>query len=138
MRILVIGPDHPGSSLAPYLGVLADSLINQGAEVDRLGATCLPYDQARNEFWSVDQVRAKAVALLDRVDLMAYDLLSVHFGNLEIEQLIPVLWRGQQRAPAVFHVHSLDWTLFARHAPAADLRTAVGQAVNGMDGYVFF
>lgn len=138
MRILLIGPTHRGGSLPPYLDVLTDALRHHGAQVDRLGATGLPYDPVTHRFWPAQRIVATAEALLRSVDLGTYDILSVHFGNLEIEQLLPVLWANRPRPPAVYHVHSLDATLFAQHVPNPRLRAAVDTGIRSMDGYICF
>ncbi len=72
------------------------------------------------------------------MELAAYDLISLHFGNLEIEQLLPTLWPAVRRPPVVYHVHSLDWTLFTNHVPEPSLHASVEVAVRTADGYVFF
>jgi glycosyltransferase involved in cell wall biosynthesis len=138
VRILLIGPCADGGSIPPYLDVLADALRHQGVRVDRLGSDRLPIDPATGRFWSADRIVKAATTLLDGVDLMAYDVLSVHFGNLEIEQLIPALWARRRRPPAVYHVHSLDWTLFTTHVPEPSLRAAVDDGVARMDAFVYF
>lgn len=137
MKILLIGPHHPGGSHPPYLDVLADALRGHGAQVDRLGAPGLPYDVEQGRLWDADAIIGAADALLEQHDLTDYDLLSVHFGNLEIEQLLPARWPAR-RPPAVYHIHSLDWTLFDRHVPSPALRRAVAEGVAAVDGYVAF
>ncbi len=138
MRILLVGPTGVGGSLPPYLNVLTEALRLHGAQVDRLGTPAVPFDQHTSAFWPAGRIVATAENLLEDVDLTAYDILSVHFGNLEVEQLLPTLWRDRKRPPAVYHVHCLDWTLFTTHVPDAALRTAVDEGIAGMDGYVFF
>jgi glycosyltransferase involved in cell wall biosynthesis len=138
MRILLIGPCHEQGSLPPYLDVLAEELRAQGAEVDRLGTATLPLDRERQAFWPAEQIVQAADALLDSAELGKYDLLSVHFGNQEIEQLVPVRWDGRPRPPAVHHVHSPDWSLFTDHVPDPELRQAVAEGVYRMDGLVYF
>jgi glycosyltransferase involved in cell wall biosynthesis len=139
MRILLIGPTGDGGSIPPYLTVLTQALRDLGAHVDRLGCPRLPYDTRTRTFWNADRILATATALLDTVDLGHYDLLSVHFGNLEIEQLLPTLWVNRaRRPPAVHHIHSLDWTLFTQHVPDPELRAAVDDGVRAMDGMIAF
>lgn len=137
MRILLIGPNHAGGSIPPYLDVFAAGLRLLGAHVDRLGSSGVPYDKQEGRFWPADQVVQAARHLLRDVDLNAYDVLSVHFGNLDVEQLLPHLWPSR-RPPAVYHVHSLDWTLFTEHVPEPRLREAVEDGVAGMDAFVYF
>jgi glycosyltransferase involved in cell wall biosynthesis len=137
MRILLIGPDHPGGSIPPYLDVFAAALRRHGVRVDRLGSAGPPYDRATGRFWPPGRIVEAAQTLLRSVDLHAYDLLSVHFGNLEIEQLLPSLL-PRRHPPIVYHVHSLDWTLFTKHVPAPHLRTAVEDGIRSMDGLVHF
>ncbi|MQA88131.1 MAG: glycosyltransferase [Streptosporangiales bacterium] len=138
MRILLVGPCHDGGSIPPYLDVLADGLTALGARVDRLGSAGLPYDPYARRFWPTDRILAAAGRLLSHIDANGYDLVSIHFGNLEIEQLLPALWAHRRRPPAVYHVHSLDWTLFTRHVPDPALRAAVDDGVAAIDGFVFF
>ena len=138
MHILLIGPCHDQGSLPPYLDVLAEGLRAYGATVDRLGATTLPLDREREVFWPAERIVQAADALLDGVDLCEYDLLSVHFGNQEIEQLVPVRWDGRPRPPAVHHVHSTDWSLFVDKVPNPEWHRAVGEGVDRMDGLVYF
>ncbi|MGH3156436.1 MAG: hypothetical protein ACRDNF_07680, partial [Streptosporangiaceae bacterium] len=77
-------------------------------------------------------------ALIDRADLGSYDLLSVHFGNLEIEQLAPALWTGRPHPPAVCHVHTLEPTLFRDHLPDPRWQHAVRRGLATYDGYIYF
>jgi hypothetical protein len=95
MRVLIIGPHHSGGSLPPYLDVLATGLRQHGVTVDRLGSAGTPYDQDKHTFWPIDGMLHEAHALLNEVNLQTYDLLSLHFGNLELEQFLPALWRDQ-------------------------------------------
>ncbi|MGH3826066.1 MAG: glycosyltransferase, partial [Pseudonocardiaceae bacterium] len=98
----------------------------------------IPYEQDRQRFWPVDRVITEARALLEKVDLAAYDLLSVHFGNLEVEQLTPVLWADRPRPPAVYHVHTLVPTLFRDHLPDPRWHHAVRHGIRTVDGYLYF
>ncbi|MBF6333493.1 glycosyltransferase [Nocardia transvalensis] len=129
MRILMIGPTGPQGSLPPYLTVLTAALREYGVRVDRLGSTGVPYDPARGGFWPVDRIVAAAQALLDQVDLQAYDVISLHAGTLEIEQVLPVLWRAHRHPPVVAHLHCLTPTLFSSHVPDPGLHAAVTEAV---------
>src|SRR6266511_2330910 len=138
MRILLVGPCHGGGSLPPYLSVLTNAFRRHGVQVDRLGSGGVPYDAEAGAFWPADRILAAARALLDGVELAAYVLISLHFGNLETEQLLPTLWPAVRRPPVVYHVHSLDWTLFTTHVPEPSLHASVEVAVRTADGYVFF
>lgn len=140
MRVLILGPDHPGGSLPPYLDMLAVGLRHHGVTVDRLGSTQIPYDPDQQRFWPLERVLAAAHALADRVDPSPYDLVSLHFGNLEYDQLIPTLWAqaGRPRPPVVYHVHTLDATLFRDHLPDPHWNHRVRQAIRHADGYVYF
>lgn len=138
MRILLIGPCHPGGSIPPYLDVFAAALRNCGARVHRIGSAGVPYEPAARAFWPADRILEHASGLLRGTDIGAYDVISLHFGNLEIEQLLPVLWAGRRWAPVVCHVHSLEPALFRSHVPDVALRDAVDKAAAAMDGYVFF
>lgn len=142
MRVLILGPNHAGGSLPPYLDVLAAGLRGHGVTVDRHGSAQIPYDQAAGRFWPVDRVLAEARSLADRVDLAAYDLVSVQCGNLEVDQLVPALWADQQAdhpcPPVVYHVHTLAPTLFRDHVPDPYWNRVVRQAFRTANGYVYF
>ncbi len=140
MRVLVIGPDHDRGSIPPYLDVLADGLRERGATVERLSAGGLPLDRdgERRRFWPVERIMAAAEALVAGIDPDAYDLLSLHYGNLEVEQLVPVCWGNRQGPAMVAHVHFVDWTLFSTHVPDPALYAAVNAGVHHLDGLVFF
>jgi len=138
MRILLIGPRHAGGSIPPYLDVLAGGLRHYGAHVDRIGSAGIPYDPATRAFWPADRILEHASKLLHDADLTAFDVISLHYGNLEIEQLLPVLWTGRPRAPVVCHVHTLQPALFRTHVPDPALSDAIDKAAAAMDGYVFF
>lgn len=142
MRVLIFGPDHPGGSLPPYLDVLAAGLRHHGVTVDRHGSTQIPYDHAQHRFWPLERVLTEARALADRVDLDGYDLVSLHFGNLEYDQLVPALWAdqraGRPRPPVVCHVHTLAPTLFRDHVPDPHWNRVVRQGIRVVDGYIFF
>ncbi|MGH3979784.1 MAG: glycosyltransferase [Pseudonocardiaceae bacterium] len=138
MRVLILGPDHPGGSLPPYLDVLAAGLRRHGVTVDRHGSTQIPYDPDKQRFWPLDRVLAAARALADQVNLDAYDLVSLHFGNLEYDQLVPVLWADRPRPPVVYHVHTLVPTLFRDHLPDPRWNHLVRLGSRSADGYVYF
>jgi glycosyltransferase involved in cell wall biosynthesis len=142
MRVLILGPDHAGGSLPPYLDVLAAGLRHHGVTVDRHGSSQIPYDHARHRFWPLERVLTEARALAEQVDLDGYDLVSLHCGNLEIDQLIPALWANQRTGrtapPVVSHVHTLAPTLLRDHVPDRHWNHVVQQALRAVDGYVFF
>lgn len=141
MRVLLLGPQPAdgSGSLPPYLDVLAEALRKQGVIVERHGSAGVPYDIERQQFWPIERLIAEAQALLDGIELSNYDLLSVHFGNLEIEQLLPALWDQHTRPPAVYHMHTADVpTLFRDHRPHAGWKSKIERALSTFDGYVFF
>jgi glycosyltransferase involved in cell wall biosynthesis len=138
MRVLILGPDHAGGSLPPYLDVLADGLRQHGVGVDRHGSTQIPYDEAQQRFWPLERVLAEARALADQIDVDGYDLVALHSGNLEIDQLIPALWADRYRPPVVYHVHTLAPTLFRDHVPYPHWDHVVQQGIRVVDGYVYF
>jgi glycosyltransferase involved in cell wall biosynthesis len=140
MRVLILGPDHAGGSLPPYLDVLAAGLRYHGVTVGRNGSTQIPYDQAQQRFWPLDRVLAEACTLAHQVDLDAYDLVSLHFGNLEYDQLVPAFWdqAGRPRPPVVYHVHTLAPTLFRGHVPDSQWDHVVRKGIRSADGYVYF
>jgi len=138
MRVLILGPDHPGGSLPPYLDTLAAGLRRYGVTVARHGSTQIPYDPGRGRFWPLHRVLTAARALADQVDPDAYDLVSLHFGNLEYDQLVPAMWAGRPRPPVIYHVHTLAPTLFRNHVPSQHWNHAARQTIRSADGYVYF
>lgn len=138
MRILILGPDHAGGSLPPYLDALAAGLAQHGVTVDRAGSTQIPYDQAQQRFWPQERVLAQARALAEEIDLDGYDVVSLHFGNLEVDQLVPALWARRPRPPVVYHLHTLAPTLFRDHIPDPHWDHVVRQGIRNADGYVYF
>ena len=138
MRILLIGPTGEQGSIPPYLRILTDTLRYLGTHVDRVGAPSPPYDQATQTFWPTERILQAADALLRDVDLTSYDVISLHFGNLEIDQLLPAAWAQRRHPPVIYHVHSLDWSLFTTQRPDPALRAAVDNSMHRMDGFVFF
>ncbi|APU21293.1 glycosyltransferase [Actinoalloteichus sp. GBA129-24] len=142
MRVLVLGPDHSDGSLPPYLDVLTAGLRHHGVTVDRHGSSQIPYDQTRHRFWPLERMLTEARAHADQVDLDSYDLVSLHFGNLEIEQLVPAFWADRRvdrpDPPVVYHVHTLAPTLLHEHVPDRRWNSVVQEAIRTLDGYVFF
>lgn len=138
MRVLIVGPDHDRGSIPPYLDVLAAALCSLGVGVDRVGSPGIPYDHTVHGFWDADRIVTEATRLLEKIDLFRYDVLSLQFGNLEIEQLLPVLWSERPHPPAVYHVHTMAPTLFRTHVPAPGLQRDVIDSLQSMDGYVYF
>ncbi|MGX6601694.1 glycosyltransferase family 4 protein [Micromonosporaceae bacterium Da 78-11] len=138
MRVLLIGPQSEKGSIPPYLNVLTSALRVLGAQVDRLGTPRLPYDEITRTFWPTERILQTATALLYDIDLTSYDVISLHFGNLEIEQVLPAVWAKRRRPPVIYHVHSLDWSLFKTQRPDPPLRAAIDDSMQRMDGFVFF
>lgn len=140
MRVLLLGPDHADGSLPPYLDVLTTALRRQGVTVDRRGSTQIPYNPDPQRFWSLDKVVTAARELDAQLDLDAYDLVALHSGNLEYDQLVPALWAhsARRRPPVVWHVHTLEPTLLRDHVSSADWDRRVRQAFSIADGYVHF
>jgi len=140
VKVLLVGPDHPQGSLPPYLDVLAAELRRLGAVVDRLGSTGVPYDPGRDRFLTTAEIVAATDALAAQLDPGGYDVISLHFGNLEIEQLLPGRWRhrGDPLPPVVVHVHALDPTLFTLHRPDPGLRKMVDATLAGADALLYF
>ncbi len=138
MRVLILGPDHAGGSLPPYLNVLAAGLRHHGITVDRHGSTQLPYAPDQHRFWPLPRVRTAVRALADQIDWDAYDVVSLHFGNLEYDQLVVALWADRPRPPVVYHVHTLAPTLLRDHVPDPHWNHVVRQGIRSVDGYVYF
>lgn len=138
MRVLLLGPDHELGSIPPYLAVLAQAFRDIGITVDRLGSPGLPYDLDTHRFWPVEDILHAAQNLLAQVDLDAYDLLALHSGNLEVEQLLPILWSNQSHPPVVYHVHTLAPTLFTEHIPDPRIQHAVFEGLHEVDGIAYF
>lgn len=138
MRVLILGPTHPGGSLPPYLDMLAAGLRRHGVTVDRRGSTQIPYDQVQQRFWPLERVLAEARALAEQVDLDSHDLVALHYGNLEIEQLVLAMWGARPRPPVVHHVHTLAATLLRDHVPDPHWDHRVQETISNVDGYVYF
>ena len=141
MKVLLVGPDHPQGSIPPYLTVLADELRRHGVVVDRLGSSGVPYDEAGARFLTTAEIVAAVDGLADRADPLSCDVISLHFGNLEIEQLLAWRWRHRRNGPlppVVVHVHALIPTLFRIHRPDTRLRTAADDSITGADALLYF
>lgn len=136
--MLILGPNHEGGSLPPYLDALASGLRHHGITVDRHGSTQIPYDSEQQRFWPLDRVLTAVRTLADEVDLDTYDVVSLHFGNLEYDQLVPAFWTGRPRPPVVCHVHTLAPTLFSDHLPDPHWNRLVRDGLRSLDGYVYF
>ncbi|WP_069162908.1 glycosyltransferase family 4 protein [Nocardia altamirensis] len=138
MRVLILGPNHPGGSLPPYLDALTAGLREIGVLVDRHGSTGIPYDQDSQRFWPIDRIVASARALADQIDPAAYDVVALHAGNLEIDHLVAACWHRRSPPPIAYHVHTLDPTLFRDHVPDARWNRVVREQITSADGYVYF
>ncbi|GAA0476517.1 hypothetical protein Aca07nite_87090 [Actinoplanes capillaceus] len=141
MKILLAGPDHQQGSLPPYLHVLTTELRRLGTVVDRIGSTGVPYDSGRNAFQTIAQITTAVDRLAARADPRDYDLISLHFGNLEIEQLLGWRWKtqyGDRLPPLAVHVHALDPTLFTTHRPDPALWAAVDTTYHTADTLIYF
>lgn len=148
MRLLVLGPTGDGGSIPPYLNVLTIALERCGVSVDRFGSAGVPYDPELEGLWPTDQLLTAADDLNDRLHARlrtgpGYDLIALHHGNLEIEQLLPVLWSRHARSgpalpPVVHHAHTLQPTLFRDHRIKDDLHHAVQAGLATAAGMVCF
>lgn len=148
MRVLLLGPTGDGGSIPPYLNVLTAALNHHGVDIDRLGSAGVPYDTELQALWPTDRLLAAAADLNDRLRTRlqagsGYDLIALHHGNLEIEQLLPLLWsrngtEGLTLPPVVHHAHTLQATLFRDHRREADLHHAVQTSLSAAAGLVCF
>lgn len=138
MRVLLLGPVHDGGSLPPYLDVLTTALRQHSATVTRLGSTQIPYDADTGRFWPAPQLRAAAAALARQIDPGAHDVIALHAGNLEYDQIVPALLPHDLELPVVHHVHTLAPTLLREHSPDPDLQAAVDDATRRAAGHVWF
>lgn len=138
MHILIIGPDHHQGSIPPYLAVLTHALRELGTTVDRLGSSGVPYDIDAGRFRTTEDIVHAARQLLGSVELGSYDVISLHFGNLEIEQLLPALWADRPHPPVTYHVHTMTPTLFTDHIPDQHLHHRVLEGLQSVDGLVYF
>ena len=138
MRVLILGPNHEGGSLPPYLDALATGLRNAGVAADRQGSTAIPYDQGSQRFWSIDRIIGEARALADRIDPTAYDIVALNSGNLEIDCLAATFWPERLRPPMVYHVHTLEPTLFRDHVPDTHWNSVVQHQIHHADGFIYF
>ncbi|WP_161992464.1 glycosyltransferase, partial [Pseudonocardia sp. EV170527-09] len=136
--MLLLGPAHDGGSLPPYLDVLTTALRQQGATVTRLGSTQIPYDTTTGRFWPAPQLRAAAAELTRQIDPAAHDVIALHAGNLEYDQIVPALLPAGLGLPVVHHIHTLAPTLLHEHSPDPDLQAAVDDATRRAAGHVWF
>lgn len=138
LKILLLGPLEEKGSVSPYVRGLASEWQHIGCEVTTVGSTSLPVD-INGQFWTVDDVLESANDLLRTINFANFDVVSLHFGKLELEQVFPLLLLQRKRLPpVVYHVHSVGWALFSQHINALNLATEVEQAIRQLDGYVFF
>lgn len=140
MKICLVGPRHEGGSIPPYLNTLYTLLPTLGCAVTWVGSNGLPYDPYRSRFWSSTAISQAADDLAERVQETAAgaDVISLHYGNLEIEQLLHTRFNRSELPPVVTHVHTLDPTLFATHAPNAELAAESQRGLASADAFVCF
>lgn len=138
MRILLVGSKQKNGSLTPYIANLADDWSKLGHKVTWIGSNRLPYDITRKCFFNPTQITSAAWALIETIDWNAFDIVSLHFGKLEIEQLFPLLLNNKKKPPIVYHVHSTDWDLFKSFVPEEVLYQKMRAAIFKLDSYIFF
>lgn len=138
MKILLLGPNHDGGSLPPYLKVLYNAFLEYGVYVDWVGSKGIPFDKKNNKFFDKDHIIDTAKNILFSVDLNKYDVISLHYGNLEIEQLIPYILKGKSHPPVVYHVHTIEPTLFKNHVINKELSNIVDKNKKSFSGCIFF
>lgn len=93
---------------------------------------------ATGRFWPAQQLRDEAAALAASIDPAAHDVIALHAGNLEYDQLVPAVLPVGFGVPVVQHVHTLAPTLLREHSPDPALQHAVDDAVAAAAGYVWF
>lgn len=137
-RVLLLGPVHDQGSLPPYLDVLTSALRDQGAVVTRYGSTAIPYDHATRRFHPPETLHGLAATIAEQIDPNAHDVIAVHAGNLEVDQLVPALLGADFSIPIVHHGHTLAPTLLREHSPDPALHAAVTAAITQAAGHLWF
>jgi hypothetical protein len=138
MKILLIGPNHDNGSLPPYLKVLYNSFLEHGVNVNWIGSKEIPFDKKNNKFLSEKLIIDAAQNILFSVNVEKYDIISLHYGNLEVEQLIPYILKDRPHPPIVYHVHTLEPTLFKLHVKNDSLCDIVKENKKRFSGLLFF
>jgi glycosyltransferase involved in cell wall biosynthesis len=137
LRVLYCGPTAPTGSLGPYVTELATELRRLGHHLTTIGTNTTPFDVDQQQFWSPETVVAHVEALAGDADPDDHDLVVYHYGNLEMEQLLPYHWHAST-TPSVYHVHTLGPTLFQDHIGDPGLAARVTDGLAAHDGYVYF
>lgn len=138
MNILLLGPNHDNESLPPYLKVLYNAFLECGVNVDWEGSKEIPYDKKNKKFHDIKYIIDSVQSILSTINFSKYDIISLHYGNLEIEQLIPYVLQGKPHPPIIYHVHTLEPTLFKNHVVNRNLSNIVEQNRNYFSGCIFF
>lgn len=89
-------------------------------------------------FFSEREIFRAASSLIDSINLSEYDIIALRYGNLEVEQLIPLILKEQTHPPIVYHGHTLEPTLFRDHVSSPAKHEKVSEAHFGFEQYLFF
>lgn len=131
MRILILGPKKHGMSIGIEVLYRALSQHPQVSECRWEGSSDL--------FFSLSEIKAECSRILASIDLSRFDVVNMHFGKLEAEQLIPVLLSEKRQPPLfVYSVHSLRCDLFERIGERKLGQTITQTLGKFFDSYVFF
>ena len=138
MRVLLIGPVDGAGSLTPYLASLAEGLRALGNEVAWTGSGGVPFDPISRSFLSPGSIFDSMKNIMSTIDTRKFDIISMHYGSLEAEQVIPLICEFKY-TPVVYHVHNTDFDLFNFHTKDVGIyRDVVRATKKNFNGYVFF
>lgn len=138
MRVLVLGPKETKGSLPPYIANLVAGLEKEGYLVAWHGSVGVPYDKENECFLSESDIFDQAESIVSSINLNDFDVISLHYGNLEVEQIIPLLLEGKNHPPVVYHGHTIDPTLFRDQVKNVDTYNKIVKKHYSFQNYVFF
>jgi glycosyltransferase involved in cell wall biosynthesis len=135
IRILLIGPWHHG--MGQQISVLQKSLKehHRVAYCDWVGS--------KKHYFTPDLIWKKAKKIIKDINFSLYDIVNVHYGKLEIEQVIPFLLKDRKinLPPFVYSVHSLKGDLFKILKRQSDplLQEKINRTTRSFfDGYIYY
>lgn len=128
MRCLLIGPKHNG--IGRYMRLLWSGLNLNGVSTDWLGFPELCFDKR--------EVLQRAQEFANGIDLASYDLVHIHFGMYDMEQVLLLYLRDSVKPRWIFSAHSISGRLFAKLADQ-ELHAEVDRQLHAIfDHYIFF
>lgn len=107
-------------------------------DVTWVGSLGVPYNHDENCFLTYLEIRQQAMNICDSVNIKDYDIISLHYGNLEVEQLVPLILSGSNHPPIVYHCHTLRPTLFEKHVDMPNIQEQILKTHYSFGCYVFF